>query len=147
MRKFGWTDSIADARLTWLAGSAYPAPPGALYIALYRGFPLSDGSDAASMELTRTASPVTFGSLQSLPGYEAPSSLPCVRFIQPTVGVTFTPPGPVVPGVSLTVGAWGIVGATGGPFYLNQWNAQLAQGVPITVPASGFRIFIEPQNT
>jgi hypothetical protein len=57
MRRTGFNDTLIDARLSWLTGSAYPAAPSGLYIALMNGEPLSDGSGLS--EVVRVG-PVAF---------------------------------------------------------------------------------------
>lgn len=57
------TNTLEVHHLNWLRGIAMPAPPGALYVALYAGKPSDDG---AGMEVTTTIRPagrvqVTFG--------------------------------------------------------------------------------------
>jgi hypothetical protein len=139
LRRRGFVDSYVDARLTHLTGAAYPAPPAGLYIALLRGTPLSDGSDAAGLELARVG-PVTYRAPATVPGNEA--GQPDARYIEPSGPVTITPPGTPAPGLSRTFRAWALYGQpTGGtPIYVGHWAGSLVVGVATTLPASTFRV-------
>jgi hypothetical protein len=142
-RRIGWSDTYRDARLTNLTGTTYPASPAQLFIALYRGLPLSDGSDAASLEVAVTrAGPITFTAPASGGGSEG---TPVYRTIQPTAGVSFTAPGIAGSGASTWAGAWGILTASSGGtlIYTGEFSMQLVAGIATTIPASLFQIAAE----
>src|SRR5260221_6265191 len=140
-RRIGWSDTYRDARLTNLTGTTYPASPAALYLALCRGLPSSDGSDLASLEVLRVG-PVTYGAPASGAGSEG---TPVYRTIQPTAAVSFTAPGLAGSGAHTDIRAWRLMTAsTGGvPVYTGGWNGMLAAGVATTIPASMFAIAAE----
>jgi hypothetical protein len=135
----GFSDSLTNSRLAWLTGTAFPASPSNLYIALFSGLPLSDGSGGA--EVVRVG-PITYGAPQSIAG--CPEGPSC-RFVQPTAPVNFTPPGQASPGAHLSFEGSGIFGVAGGgvPLYIGNWAGSLLIGVPTSLPASTFQIFAE----
>jgi hypothetical protein len=143
LRRAGWQDSITDSRLAQLTGTTYPAPPAGLYIGLLDGLPLSDGSDIASCEMAGLrVGPVTYGAPQTTPGN---GTWPTQRFIQPTSGVSFTPPGQAGPGVHINPAAWGLYTAASGgvPIYVGSWAGGLMVGVATVLPASTFPVYAE----
>jgi hypothetical protein len=142
-RRIGWSDTYRDARLTNLTGTTYPASPAQLFIALYRGLPASDGSDAASLEAPATrAGPITYGAPASGAGAEG---TPVYRTIQPTAGVSFTAPGAAGSGAHTDIMAWGLMTASSGgvPIYTGEASMMLAAGVATTIPAAVFAIAAE----
>lgn len=142
IRRPGWSEAYGDARLSHLTGVTYPAPPGALYIALYRGCPLSDGSDAAGLELLRIG-PVTFAAPATDSG--ASSAFPVDRYIQPTADPSFTPPGTPAAGLHINTQAWGLMTAANGgvPIYVGMWAGSLLVGVATSISAAVFRVYAE----
>lgn len=143
IRRAGWQDAITDSRLTQLTGTTYPAPLAGLYIGILRTTPLSDGSDIASCELAGLrVGPVTYGAPQTTPGN---GSSPTQCFVQPSAGVSFTPPGSPAPGAHVDAAAWGLYSAPSGgvPLYVGSWAGSLLVGVATTLPASTFAVYAE----
>jgi hypothetical protein len=141
-RRIGWSDTYRDARLTNLTGTTYPASPAQLWIALYRGLPLSDGSDAAGLEMLRVG-PIAYGAPASGAGSEG---TPVYRTIAPTAPVSFIPPGTPGGGVHITVSAWGLMTASSGgvPVYTGSLDGcDLMVGLAVSFPASQFAIAAE----
>ena len=135
----GFVESLTDSRLSWFTGTAYSAAPASLYIGLYSGLPLSDGS--GGNEIVRVG-PVAFGAPQTLPGGPA---WPTTRFIQPTAAVSVNPGGVAAPGAHFDFTGYGIFSqASGGtPVYTGSWAGELLAGVATTLTAQTFRIFAE----
>jgi len=141
----GFADSLVDARLLHLTGSAYPAPPAGLYIALLSGHPKGDGSDVAGITEHIRVGPVTFGAPQTVSGNP---DWPEKRFIQPSAAVSVTIAGTPAPGVHRDGLAWALYGqANGGqPLYVGTYAWGVLVGVATTIPASVFRVFAAEQT-
>jgi len=133
-RRAGFNDTLVDARLAWLTGSAFPASPAGLWLSLLTGLPLSDGSGV--VEATPRVA-VTYGAPSTPSGDPGWSN---DRSIRPTSGVTFTPTGPATPVTYAAGTAWALWSASSGgvPLYVETYAWQLQMGVPTTLPASTF---------
>lgn len=143
IRRNGFNDSLVDARLTWLTGTAYPASPAGLYIALLAGVPFSDGSGVTN-ELVRVG-PVTYTAPASPSG---DPGWPHLRGIQPSAAVSFTIPGTPAPGFHANGLGWALYGQSSGgaPLYAHAYSWSLLVGVPTTLPAATFMITATEQT-
>jgi hypothetical protein len=136
MRRSGFNDTLIDARLLWVTGSAYPAAPSSLFVSLLAGVPSSDGSNVVE-ETPRVA--VTYGAPSSPSG---DPGWPQGRSIKPTAGVSFTPAGQAGPGVNVAGTAWALWSASSGgaPLYAGGYSWELLVGVAPVLPASTFQV-------
>jgi len=136
IRRPGFNDTLIDARLSWLTGSAYPAAPGGLWVSLLAGVPSSDGSNVT--ELTPRVA-VTYGAPSSNSG---DPGWPHLRFVQPSAPVSFTPAGTPGPGVHINGQAWALWSASSGgvPNYADFYAFSLLVGVQTTLPAVTFAV-------
>ncbi len=123
----GFIDSLAQARLSWLSGTAYPAVPVGVFLGLYGGaVPGSDGT--GGNEITSAARPaIAFGAVVS-DGQG--------RWQRSNSGlVTFTVPAGAAPG---EVVGYGIYGATtgGSPNYVDNLPSPFpyAPGQVLSIP-------------
>jgi hypothetical protein len=136
MRRSGFNDTLIDARLLWVTGSAFPAAPSSLFVSLLSGMPFGDGT-AVTEQTPRVA--VTYGAPATNAG-DPGSSLG--RTIRPTGPVSITPAGQAGPGVSVGVTAWALWSASSGgaPLYVGSFSAELLVGQATTLPASTFAV-------
>jgi hypothetical protein len=136
IRRPGFNDTLIDARLSWINGSAYPAAPSTLFVSLLAGVPLSDGSGVVE-ETPRVS--VSFGSPTTPPGHPGH---PHTRNITPTGSLSFTPAGQAAPGAHVNGVAWALWSASSGgtPLYVGAYNWSLLVGVATVLPASTFVI-------
>lgn len=139
VRRIGWADALLDARLEWLRGGRYPAPPAALYLALTAGVAVSDGS-GETRELTPRVR-VSYGrphhSGDQLGGH------PHQRQAVPDGPVAFVPFGP--PGTFAGGNGWALFGqpSGGAPLYAGVYAWRLLCDQPTTLPASTFPVLSE----
>jgi hypothetical protein len=136
IRHSGFNDTLIDARLLWLTGSAYPAAPSTLFISLLSGVPLSDGTSVT--ELTPRVA-VTYGAPNSPSG---DGGWTATRNIRPTAALSFTPAGSASPVVFQAGSAWALWSASSGgnPLYVGSYGWELQQGVATVLPAAQFQV-------
>lgn len=135
-QRAGHNDTQQAARLNWFGGTAYPAAPVTLYLALYAGkMPKSDGTGGTEVSpATRPA--ITFGSVaQDANGrhYFANNAVN-------NITLTNTSPAEVI-GFGLCS-----VSSAGTPLYYDRLASpfQVATGATISIPAGAIRVFAEP---
>lgn len=130
----GYPDTLHSSRLQHLTGTAYPAVPTGLFLALFTKMPLSDGTGA--VEVTGTRPSITLGA--PIMDYNSRQYITNASPISATL---------VNASAGQIVG-FGIFGAaTGGTLYYADRlpsSFQVSAGQAVTIPANGIKVYAEP---
>jgi hypothetical protein len=138
-RRAGWSDRLNGARLAWLTGEPYPAPPRQLALALLGITPATDGSDGPMRDVVHAR--VTYGPPQHCPNVPGH---PQEWYVEPTQDVPFDIPGDPTVRAHHTFQAWALLDVdTGAVLYVGLKRTVAAFGKPLTFPKATFRVTAE----